>query len=290
MNFNICFIAINSVNIVAYADFIKSLHASLEDLGFKCSINTNKLLANHINILVGATIFGSRYLNLEKELQNKPFILYQTEILSDQYGILHEWPEYLSLIASAQQIWDYSIHSTEFLRGKGLTNLHYTSPGHHKTMEEFMPQDKQDIDVLFYGTAQKRRLKIIDDLEKIGLKVLNLRNSSGNERNNYIARSKVILNIHSFDNLPALETIRISYLLANKNFVLSEISDHNPYGPGVIFENYNSLVDACQYYVRESNSRKKVSYLGYEEIKSLDFARILSKTIEQSNIENAILN
>ncbi len=80
--------------------------------------------------------------------------------------------------------------------------------------------------------------RVLETLRERGLRVAKVTDSFGEARNRLIARAKIVLNIHAWDGLPHLETVRLSFLLSNQVFVLSEQSDHNPYGNGLIYAEY----------------------------------------------------
>ena len=83
----------------------------------------------------------------------------------------------------------------------------------------------QDIDVLFCGSMNERRMQIIQALKDSTLfdKPLVIAQfvGYGAYRDKYIARSKIVLNMHYYT--PGIfEIARVSYLLANKKCVVSE--------------------------------------------------------------------
>jgi hypothetical protein len=56
----------------------------------------------------------------------------------------------------------------------------------------------------------------MQDLSKHNIKVVYVESLFGEDRNNLISRAKIILNIHAWHGLNVLETVRLSFLLANK--------------------------------------------------------------------------
>lgn len=279
LRFHICHISINEFDEI-YVDLIRSLKGSLEDLGHSCAVTKNRLQANAINIILGSTIFASRYHGLNTRLKDVPYILYQLEHLHDQHGLLPEWPEYYELIKNAHAIWDFSIESFNFLISKGFKNSFYVPPGFHRSLELFVPAKNRDIDVLFIGSPHPRRELIIQKLISRGVNVRYLNKSLGESRDSLIARSRIVLNIHAWDNINTLETIRISFLLANRNFVVSESSDHNPYEDGLVYADYDKLVDTCIYYLAQASSiRESIAFNGYLHFHKIDYATIINECL-----------
>ena len=65
-----------------------------------------------------------------------------------------------------------------------------------------------------------------------------------------------------------MEIIRLSYLMANRKFIISECGndqalDH-PFEEGIVFTDYDSLVDKCLYYLDNAMKRNRVAATGYE--------------------------
>ena len=120
------------------------------------------------------------------------------------------------------------------------------------------------------------------ELGQLGIKVLYLNIKFGEERDRYIARSKIILNIHAWDDLNVLETIRLSYILANRGFVISENSDHNPYENGILYAPYDQLVNACVHYLKEPRqTRDEIANNGYLAIRKQEMAGILHAVLDR---------
>jgi len=281
LNFNICHVSINEFEGI-YEDLIVSLKGSLEDLGHNCSVSKNQATVGAINILIGSTIFASRYQQLNEKLKNVPYIVYQLEHLDDQHGLLSQWGEYYELIKNAVAVWDFSPGSSSFLVTKGLSNIFYLPPGFHRSLEKFVPAISQDIDVLFIGSPHPRRDKVLSALKSRGVNVRNIPKLFGARRNQLMARSKIILNIHAWDEINSLETVRISFLLANRNFVISESSDHNPYGDGLIYASYDEIVEKCIYFLGQPKlAREAIGFKGFMNVHHIDFAKNVENILTQ---------
>ncbi len=280
-HFNIYHAAINEFHQL-YDDLIGALTGSLVDLGHTCTVTRNGIVIDAINIIVGSTIFASRYQALAQKLNGVPYIVYQLEQLDDQHGLLSEWKEYWDLLKNAKFIWDYDPVSTEYLKAKGLSNVLHVPPNFHRSLESFRPVAHPDIDVLFFGSSHERRERILEALKQKGVSVVNLGSMFGSQRNSYIARAKVVLNIHAWSDFNQLETVRLSHLLANRSFVISETSAQNPYADGVIFRPYDGLVDACVQFLQQPQAvRDQVAAQGYLNARKLDMVSLLNMTLEK---------
>ena len=141
--------------------------------------------------------------------------------------------------------------------------------GTTQRLKRFRRTSKKDIDVFFFGATTERRVTLLQKLKDAGLKVVIAFGCYGEERNRLIARSRIIVNIHQHDGLDILEEVRLSFLLSNRCFVVSEKSDCNPYGAGVVFASYEDLVDTCVFYARADPAlRDAVALKGFEAIRA----------------------
>jgi len=259
-----------------YDELAASIAAGLLELGHSCGTAVNELRAGAINILLGSTIFAARSLSLYRQLGGQPYILYQLEQLDDRLGLLPQLPEYREVMAGAARIWDYAPSSGVWLRERGFAAVDILSPGYHACLETIQPQPRQDIDVLFAGSPHPRRQIILDSLKRQGVSVTHLHGVYGEQRDQALARAKIVLNMHAWDGLDALETIRLSFLLANRRFVVSETGDHDPYGGGVVFARHAELAETCLYYLGQSpEHRAAIAGRGYQAVRSQSMTEAL---------------
>ena len=128
---------------------------------------------------------------------------------------------------------------------------------------------RQDIDVLFYGSVNERRGQILAGLKAGGLVLKWLFGVYGAERDAFVARSKVVLNMHNFEN-KVFEIVRVSYLLANRKAVVSEISDTTAIEPdmmdAVAGVRYDGLVDCCRRLVGDIAARATLEETGFKRM------------------------
>lgn len=258
-----------------FDELTATVAASLADLGHSCTAAVNQFRPGAINILIGASLFAARDLGLARHLAGQPYILYQLEQLDDRHGLLPHWPEYREVMAGAMQLWDYGPSSSAWLRERGLT-VTTLPPGYHPCLEMIPPAPNQDIDIVFAGTPHPRRQRILDALRPSGASVVHLHGVYGAQRNQAIARAKIVLNMHAWDGLAALETVRLSFMLANRRFVVSERGDHDPYDGGVIYSRYEDLADTCLHHLRQSpERRRKFAERGYQALRAQSMTEAL---------------
>ena len=162
---------------------------------------------------------------------NKRIIVYQLEQLVD--GTTW-WPTHQSIknMQGADEIWEYDFLNQYYLDAyykisSKLVPLRYTTALDRKW------NDQEDIDVLFYGFINQRRARIIERLQiqlyPLGVGHVKVVFLFGFQDglDDYIKRSKIILNIHAFEPYHRQEVVRMFYPIINGKCVLSETSQWN---------------------------------------------------------------
>jgi hypothetical protein len=159
-------------------------------------------------------------------------------------------------------VWDY------IDRGIGQ----YVPIGYMPQMTRIPKPAEQPIDVLFYGSMNNRRLKIIQGLKAAGLNVKAVFGLYGAERDEVIAASKVVLNVHYYT--PAvMEIVRLSYLWANSKCVVTECTEDSA---GF---HYDELVDACVEFVKDDAMRAEAEDRCFRIAKLLHEDDILAEAL-----------
>jgi hypothetical protein len=279
--FNIILISINQHKLI-FEDMIIAMQAAIKDLGFTCTRTENVYVDGAVNIVIGSVMFASKAVT--DALGNKPFVLYQMEQLASDRGHLPNYPHYIHLMKNASVIWDYSHTNIERLAQLGFNGVIHVPAGYHKALEVVRHAQPKDIDVLFFGTRSPRREHIIRALHARGIKVVAATGVYGGERNALIAGSKIVLNLHCAD-IDTLEEVRLSFLLSNRCFVISELADHNPYGDGVAFCPYDRLVETCEQYLQAGEAvRKDIADKGYQAIRKLDYTPAIKTALQKMRL------
>jgi len=255
---------------VVFLNIVKELHNYFICKKLQCEITTTIKPNNYADLYI---ILGMNDFNSEFTPSN--YIVYQLEQTTG--NIQSKWftKTYINYMKNAICVWDYSKVNCKNLRKLGIQKTKYVPLQYMSTSDMSInidpsdapecttahahPDSKtapleseivKDIDILFLGSMNERRRKILDELSnpKNGLNVVIPSRSWGKERDDLIKRSKLILNIHYYDR-SLLETARLSYLLSNRCLVVSETSLdkdldewHKPY---VVFSEYNNLINAC---------------------------------------------
>lgn len=183
-------------------------------------------------------------------------------------------------------IWDYSTKNIEILRELGFRRAVHCPVGYAPEMTRIAPAAEEDIDVLFYGACSGRRKTVMEALEGDGFKIMIGSGIFGRDLDPYIARAKVVLNVHFYEQ-PIFEVVRCSHLWANKKCVVTEDG-----GLDQELEElarvcsfrvpYDKLVATCGTMVKSAERRRAGAELGFEMFKKVDFARSVHKALEES--------
>jgi len=168
-----------------------------------------------VNIVVGYHLLPNA-----DDLVRHRSVVFQTEQLQPGREV---WVE---LLRSAELVLDYSVENRHFLAQCGV-DAEVVVLGHHDRLRRIVLRPERDIDVLFYGSVNPRRSAVLDELRRECV-VHRAFGVYGGERDDLIARSKVVLNMHYY-NTCIFEQVRVSYLLSNDVCVVSETSVSEPY-------------------------------------------------------------
>jgi hypothetical protein len=187
-------------------------------------------------------------------------------------------------------IWDYSQENARRLREAGADRVIHCPIGYHPRMRYIEPAVKEDIDILFYGSVNPRRRQVLEALHDAGHKVVVLFGAYGKERDDAIARSKIVLNVHAMEE-SIWEIFRVSHLLANSRCVVSESGSKDDEleafaRKATTCVPLGEMVDACDYLLREGRrgdeSRAERAARGFLEFSKTSFVDNVKHALTQS--------
>ena len=228
--FNICIIKPNKyVHSDAYLEIAELLNYSILELKKKSSIVYNFI---DTNLNTKNIIFGAHLLN-EELIKSIPknSIVFNTEQLE---SINEVWKKRIIFFAKQGiELWDYSSFNLDFLKQELKIKGKLFEIGYQHKLQRIKSNNEKEIDVLFYGSINKRRKQIIDKLLKNKIKVKCLFGVYGKERDEWISRSKIVLNLHMYES-KIFEIIRVFYLLTNGISVISEFDKNTKFNTKLI--------------------------------------------------------
>lgn len=262
-NFNICLIKPdNYVHSYAFSEIAELIYFSLRELNVGVTINFNKVEPSSKNILIGCHLLHPNFIS---QIPASTIILNTEQICDD----LKSWNQTIFDWAKNFEVWDYSEKNIEKFKQMGVDKTKLFKIGFQKELVRISHEQIKDIDILFYGHLNERREIIIDALEKRGLKVKTLFGIFGRERDEWIARSKIVLN-HHFYNSQIFEIVRVFYLLTNSVAVVGEVnpatSINSMYLEGIYPAKYEDLLSKCIELIANDRLRHEVEMAALQSI------------------------
>lgn len=197
-------------------------------------------------------------------------------------------------------VWDYSATNIERLRQLGIERAVHCRVGHVQkplppaptgakflTAKEILAfRREQDIDVLFVGSMNPRRAMAIADLSMRGLEVKTLFGVYGAERDAWIARAKVILNVHFYPD-PIFEIFRCSHLFERGKCVVTEDGGCDPELEALAqrtcaYVRYDDLADECRRLVDDVDLRMNQEIRGKQAFEAVSQVDEVDRALERS--------
>jgi len=274
----------NYSHVRAFDEIQELLFWSLNDLGVEVTLANNRCDPDKKNIIFGAHLLsGSDLTKLPEET-----VVINTEPL---HATSSNWANKIFSLRDTTEIWDYSASNVSLLRAKGFSRTKFLPLGFHRALARLSKMRVQDIDILFYGSLTPRRLNILRKLKSDGLNVTAVYDVYGSERDKLIERSKVILNIHAYEN-GAIESPRLFYLLTNSKAVVSEnvsaccstsCQHLRPY-----FSDEFGISEVCRLLVERSELRSKCEAQAFDAVSAVDQTVILSSLLGLARANNYV--
>jgi SAM-dependent methyltransferase len=264
------------VHIQAFSEIAETVHYGLLALGYNSILTTRLDEPGRRAILLGAHLLNQG--NADIGQPGPGSIIYNFEQVDPDSNWINR--AYLDLL-KRYSVWDYSQRNVELLKQSGVQDIEYVPVG-------WMPQLTRiaaavpDIDVLFYGSTNERRLRILNELKARNVRVEHVFGVYGKERDALIARSKIVLNLHYYES-KIFEIARVSYLLANGVCVVSENGldpAERQLSDALAFAPYEKLVDTCLRLLSDEDGRARLAARGKQWMQSRREDGVLRQALE----------
>ena len=265
------------VHTEAFREVAETLQFGLRSIGHTAEIGENDFDASAVNVLLGAHLLsGERACAVPAGS-----IVYNLEQLGGP-----NLPRQFYELAARCQVWDYSrLNIQKWAQFECCRQPVHVPLGYVPEMTRIQVASNPDIDVLFYGSLNERRNLIVKALQDRGARVCVLFGVYGRERDDLIARSKIVLNVHFYD-AKIFEIVRASYLLANSRAVVTECGPDTEIEQGladsVLGVPYDAIVDSCMALLRDDRQRQQLETRGYQWFSQRKESEILSKALQES--------
>ena len=254
---------------------------ALRELGYEASCAQGAVSLDRVNLLfAGFGVPLREYrrsglkhainINLEQVGTTLPIA-----VTAGAFQLLREFP-----------VWDYSRRNLDQLPKYGIADVQHVPVGYCPLWER-LPRVEEDIDVVFYGALSRRRLDVLKQLEAMGLKVAYPRRYDEwtvAQRDEYISRAKVVLNLSFYEQVHILEEVRISFLFANRKAVVSEIRPdtyaEDDILAGLAAAPIDDIAALCAALCADAARRESLGEAGYRAIRSRDWLTPLRRAAE----------
>lgn len=261
--FNICIVRPdNYIHSYAFLELGELIYYSLQELGAEVIIGFNNIEPAYKNIILGSHLLSTEAM---PKIPDSTVILNTEQIYTDSKS----WNDTIIVWAKNFEVWDYSIKNIEKFNTLGIVGAKHFKIGFQKELARLDQSSNKDIDILFYGSINERRRKILDQLENCGLKVKTLFGVYGKERDDWIKRSKLVLN-HHFYETEIFEIVRVFYLLTNAVTVVGEVNASTSIEPmylkAIRGAKYDDLVSVCLEIVKDPSLQERVRQTAFNSI------------------------
>lgn len=261
----------------AFGELVDGMAGAFTTLGSRVDAAVNQaLLGDGINL-----VFGAHLIAPNLALPPNSLIVNLEQMHHGHFA----QPSYVELL-KRHPVLDYSARNVARIRAlTGNPHVFRFGVGYDPALTRIPVAAQQDIDILFYGVVNERRGRILDALQAAGLAVGTVPlGIYGAERDAWIARSKLVLNVHFYDD-KIHELVRTSYLLSNRKCVVSECDTQTEIDDDVrdalVAVPYEGIVEACRELVRDDARRRAQEHRGFEIFARRDQAEILAALIPE---------
>lgn len=249
---------------LCFLEMAKSIQWALQDLGHDVQRKENHIDADRTNIVFSWHDWwqdpSDPAMHPVRVLRDNEMIIYQGEQLAPGGRSMPEW--YLQGLREAAAVWEYSPDHIQLLLANDC-NVKHVPPGWHPNQRTIDYENTpKTIDACFVGALNPRReflMKLLGTLCRTAV----LCDVWGQERDQILAASKLVANIHFYES-QTLETLRLSHCLANSIPVFSEPSPINPYDDGIQCVNYRDMAKEVLFWIDNEPSLRRIGKNGHD--------------------------
>lgn len=258
-----------------FEEVAEGFHHAAKALGFDARITHGMKPETERPLVFGACLLSGE--NEAQESIPEQAIIYQLEQVSSGWNN----PHYVYGILKNHQVWEFDRAQSVHWKSLGIDSI-FCPIGYVPELSRIKPQ-AEDIDVLFYGSSHPRRIAVLDEMRRLGAKPCWMI-AYGEDRDELIARSKIVLNIHYYEQAK-FEIARCSYLMANKKCVVSERCEDRDaelrFTGGVVWADHEDLTETCLQLLGDEKQRAETAQRGFDIFSRQTQSDILASVIFQ---------
>ncbi len=262
-------------HVAAFSELADSLVRCLIELGYGAFRTKDPDCCRGLTIVLGAHL-----LKIGDTLPPGKFIIFNLEQLDRS----SPWwtQDYREILKIADAVFDYSPRNKAFLKAHLNINAIICPIGHHEVMQKRSKDVQKDIDLLFIGSMNARREKILLSLQQYGITPLIAVNVYGDERDQLIKRAKINLNLHYYE-AKIFEVVRCSMLLAQGAIIVSEFGEdklvEQPYYDKIVFAKTENIGKACRYILDNESVAKQIWLKSHKKFTKMKQSTYLKKAL-----------
>lgn len=205
----------------------------------------------------------------------------------------HAWNDRYLEVLKRCYLWEYSKTNFQRHRQLGYRNADYVALGWEPDaaeimpLEDILPDEQQDIDVVFFGSLTRRRIDILEGLMARGLRVEVNRGRAWTleERNGFMRRAKIVLNLHNWEESRIVEVPRLSILLRHRKAVVCELYPDSEIEASirkaVVGAPYEKLIETIEQLLSDAPRRARLEREGLAIFTSTFAAPLVGPAIER---------
>lgn len=264
-------------------EIVEGFRLGLCELGYDVTWHYAQIDADRVNIIM----FGAASLQWQAIAHLAPnCIVVNIEQLVEGGNAFN--PTYLEVLRNSY-VWEYS--ELNFRRYAELGIPHASlvplgyQPGAIDVPSEPETPPVEDIDVLFFGSLNARRHRLLDELRARGLHVVAHHSIPAEERSALLLRSKLMLNVSFLDTTRTVELPRLAVGFLARKAILTEIYDDSELRAelrqGLFGAPYEKLVDTAERLIAAPAERRERADLGHQLFTAKSQASFIQPALEQ---------
>src|SRR5690348_10464094 len=248
---------------------------ALRRLGHDVRLAGNEFLRDATNM-----IFGAHHLSadLAPDLPSDT-IVYNTEQIRSDGALVEALRPFVSRFAT----WEPDAANVEAWRDCGLgARVRHVPPGYVPENSTIDPTAANDIDVLFFGKVNPRRMIVLDAISRAGIGLHVADGVYLAARDALVARAKILLNVHASDD-SSLEMARVAYALSNRRALVTELGRgarlDADLRDGVLAGPASMLADLCRGLLADEGRRLALAERGFRAFSQRDLVATVRKAL-----------
>jgi len=262
---------------MCFREMARLLQWGLESAGHEVTRAENSFQEGRTNIIFGFHEWFKPTENPLAYIRDYDCIIYQAEQLAPGGRQMPDW--YFGALHHCKAVWDYSQDNVDIAHRNGITSIHVPPAWHPKYTPIDNVGDQQDIDVLFMGALNGRRSFAVQLLGHLFDEVHVLQSTWGMERDEFMARAKILLNVHFYKS-QTLELLRISHALNSGIPVVSEESPSNPWPNAIEAVPYEGLARKVMELLHSPNELIELGLRGQEVFHSTSMTDVVTQALD----------